>query len=539
MTGKKYTKGGPGGPGFSYHNRADIAAVALLLAVAFITRYLFIYRNGMSEPDSMVMAAGMAWMSTPGAVFSDCLLYGRELNPGFYFIFKTIYPLFYDDPGHVIAFLNSVGVVCASLAVWPGYIILRNWFNTAVSTSVIILVIFSPIAWELGTYFHPVTPSILLFLCAWSCWRGISRSGRGIFCFIVTSVLASAAVMIRTEIVMIAPALLLSVLMGKERKKDTAALSAILVIAAAGYLALLGALPSRTGGAGTGISGFIDSFSDMYHDTLSISGLPRTIVWASLGVGTGTIFIIFAGIATALARRSFAGKRIEAGNFFPALLWIIPSLALWLLWPVPVIRHYYIIIPAAVWIAAKIFLAYLSPKKTFAVVAAALLLNIFLPEILYRAYNSAAPASMKEPHGTFFYYHERVMERIDRYGDMQTRLLAGTIGKTGAISPPGRFFIPASWESYGYLVYSMAATERLIKVSEGNIVEGVFVHSYMIDDSEVIVADARGFSLNTIPPALIPLVREKEGEGYTLLLPSEIAFLDLFSDLPRERIFTY
>ena len=45
-------------------NPGDATTAAALSTAAFLTGWLFMYRGGMSEPDSVVMAAGMAMLPT-------------------------------------------------------------------------------------------------------------------------------------------------------------------------------------------------------------------------------------------------------------------------------------------------------------------------------------------------------------------------------------------------------------------------------------------------------------------------------------------
>jgi len=106
-------------------DRRDALAISALLAAALLAGYSFVYRGGMSEPDSVVMAAGMARMAA-GAPLSECMLYGRFLNPGIYLLFRVLQPLFAVSPGGTIDFLNTIGVLSWSLLPPLFYLLLRR-----------------------------------------------------------------------------------------------------------------------------------------------------------------------------------------------------------------------------------------------------------------------------------------------------------------------------------------------------------------------------------------------------------------------------
>ncbi len=48
--------------------------VCIIMALNFITRAVFLYQGGMPEPDSIVMAAGMAQWFTSHINFGDAFL---------------------------------------------------------------------------------------------------------------------------------------------------------------------------------------------------------------------------------------------------------------------------------------------------------------------------------------------------------------------------------------------------------------------------------------------------------------------------------
>jgi len=505
----------------------NISIIVILMAVTFTTRALFRYHGGMGDPDQVVMAAGMARWFSPDVRFGDIFLYGRQLNPGIYFVFRLLYPLLFDTPLHVMAFLNWFGVASAALLAWPLYLVFGKYFDRGIAAGCTLLVVFSPLVWELGTYFHPVMTATFFFLLAVLTWERISLSGAGILFYVLTLLLSAAAVIMRTEVLLVVPALFVWTAFSSRRKRDVFLLCSLLIFVAGIYLAVLLSVASATTVTFRGLPEYLRSFTEMYRGTVSVAGVSRTIVWAAMGVGIATVLLAVIGPWRSFLRSSregipTSGKSLR--GFIVVLVWILPTLILWLLWPVPILRHYFLIVPAASWLVGDNILRRLRSVRATAVVITLVLCNLGVPEVLYRAYNATHPGSRKEPHGTFFYYHERVTEKISRNHRLQREIVALMDGGRPDKAPglyPGAL-VPVDWESYGYLLYGMARTMRLEKLSETAPVQDLYLHRYSLGGIEIRLAFSSRFGTEAVRQVLLSEIEKAAGEGFAIYMPEEL-----------------
>ena len=508
-----------------------------LIIAALATRFFYIYQGGMSEPDSVVMAAGMARMLSPDCSFVESMLYGRQLNPGIYFIFKAIYPLIFDSPEYVIEFLNWLGALSAALITWPLYLILRKMFSRTISAGAVLIFIFSPITWELGTYFHPIMPALLLALIAFLTFNRISSSPKGIIYFVITSLAGSAAVIMRTEVLFVLPPAAVYILFSRQRRKNLVVLFSISAIAIVSYLALMAMISGPASTGGRGLRGFTERFISMYFKSVSMTGILKTTVWAVMGIGVATVILIIIYSLNNLFRKGRIVQNREGRKvLITSLFWILPSLIIWLLYPVPITRHFFIVIPAAVVILSEtVFKRY--PNGRIAIIATSIIiLNLAIPEILYRGYNSISRGSEKEPHGTFFYYHSRVNERISRYHKMQKEI--EDIASKGPGYSSG-LFIPVNWESYGYALYGMAETGELVYEGSSEISPGMFIHEYSLFGTDVVLAFSNDFRGKSIPDQIFRKLKRALSEGRIVVLPKDLTDRKAMSKMPDGFSITY
>ncbi|MGM0484761.1 MAG: glycosyltransferase family 39 protein, partial [Candidatus Krumholzibacteriota bacterium] len=246
-----------------------------LIIVALATRLVYIYRGGMSEPDSVVMAAGMTRMLSPDSSFVESMLYGRQLNPGIYFIFKAIYPLIFDSPKYVIGFLNCLGVLSAALITWPLYLIFRKIFSNIISAGAVLIFIFTPITWELGTYFHPIMPALVLALISILTFNRISSSSKGVIYFVITCLAGSAAVIMRTEVLLVLPSAAVYILYCGQRRRNLFLLLSISAIAVVSYLSLVAIISPSASTGSQGLQDFAEKFMSMYFKSISMTGILK------------------------------------------------------------------------------------------------------------------------------------------------------------------------------------------------------------------------------------------------------------------------
>lgn len=504
---------------FSQLDRVDIPVLISLLAAALLSGFLFVYRGGMSEPDSVVMAAGMARM-VAGEPMSACMLYGRFLNPGIYFLFRLLQPVFVRSPGDTIFFLNTFGVMSWSLLTPLFYLLLRRSSGLAVAACGSLMMMLTPVFWETGTYFHPVVPALALLAGAILLFDRISSTPGGIFALVIVTVLAAAATVMRNEVLLTAPALIAAAAFSKRPKRNISLASLITALSILAFLLTLRAV-SEDGPEGP--SSFLRRFSSGLFGSVSPRGLLKTIPWAVMSMGTASVLLAVWGILRSLVGRRHADRvRQPAGMIVPALLWALPVVFMWVLWPIPILRHYFAAVPAIVYIIAVLILRGRSRRAIIVITACTVILNLGVPEILYRTYNAAHPMGIKEPHGTFFYWHSRAGDRIERYHAMWDRLSSFTEGLHGEAHRCA--VLPANWEIYGYAAYFLAGRADHAGF-ENDPASGIAVHEFEAPGSAIFIVFSSRFAPAGREDAIdyMDLMERQALAGCVLLLSAEEA----------------
>lgn len=514
------------------------------MALNFVTRAVFLYQGGMPEPDSVVMAAGMAQWFTSHIDFGDAFLYGRQLSPGVYFLFRMIYPAIFNDASHIIPFLNWIGLISSTAMIVPLYMIFRKRLDRRAATGCMLLIMSSPLVWELGTYFHPIVPAALLMLLALITWERIAWSPSGIVYCLSTYILASASIVMRFEVLLIAPALLAAVLLSNDRKRNLIRFCCVLPAALVTYLVIVLSISRPTDIPSHGMRQFIQLFGEGLWHSFSFAAIKRSIVWAAFGIGIGLVLLSAYGFFIRL-RMSLSSIGPESGRDMKwrivAILWILPILVLWLPYPVPIVRHYFLIVPAAAWIIGETVLRRSSSKRTAIVVLAAVVCNLAVPEILYRSYNAAHPGSEKLPNGSFFYYHQKADEKILRNHAMQKKVLSVFDERSrgrGSELAPG-VFVAVTWESYGYLYHALARTEEITRLPEIEPYPGMHIRRYAVRGTEIRLAFLIGYITDSMLMNLQTNIRNAEEEGFAVFAPEEVARSEILTDRGGGSVLTY
>ncbi len=489
-------------------NRKEILTALSLSAAALLTGAAFIYRGGMSEPDSVVMAAGMARM-VAGEPLSECMLYGRYLNPGIYFLFKLLSPVFVRSPGDTIQFLNIIGLLSFSLFAGLFYRLLRRRFDRTVAACCTLITYLTPVFWESGTYFHPVVPALALLTGAILLFDRISTSPGGICTFAMVTLLSAASAVMRNEVLLAAPALLAAAAFSTRPKRNISLVAIVTLISAIAFMLVTRAVSVEDQG---GQAGFFERFSSWLSGSISLRGILRTIPWAVMATGTVTVLAASWGTLNRFRDRD---TRVM---IIPALLWAAPAAA-WLLWPVPVLRHYFIAVPAIVFILAATILPGRSKRAVITITAIVITLNLGLPELLYRSYNSLRPNRAKEPHGTFFYRHSLVEDRIERYHLLQEKVSAFI--EPGPAPGSRCAVIPVNWEIYGYTIYCLAGRAQLTGL-ENNAARGIDTHDFQMWGRSIRLLQSKRFDLDQISEEMLQELGNSAVPGCTVLLPDEI-----------------
>lgn len=503
-------------------DRKDFLTATSLSAAASLAGALFLHRGGMSEPDSVVMAAGMARMAA-GEPLVDCMLYGRYLNPGIYFLFRLLHPVFVRSPGDTILFLNILGILSFSLLNGLFYLILQRRFERTIAACCTMIAMLTPVFWESGTYFHPVVPALAMLAGAILLFGRISASPGGIIAFCAVTLLAAAATVMRNEVLLAAPALLAAALFSTRTRRNIGLVTIITLISVIVFVAVSRAISVA------GQAGFFGRFSSGLAASISFRGAVRTVPWAAMALGTASILAASWGVLKRIRNRD------TRTIIIPAILWAAPALA-WLLWPVPVLRHYFIAVPAIAFLLAGTVLEGRRKRTVITFTTIVILLNLGLPELLYRSYNSVRPDAAKEPHGTFFYRHSLVEDRIERYHLLQEKVTAfiGPGTDRGSLCA----VIPVNWEIYGYMIYCLAG--RAEQKAPGNDpATGIDSHDFQRWGRSIRLLQSTRFDLDQIGEEMLKKLESSDGSGCTIMLPEEL-LEETAARLPANTgIFTY
>ncbi len=504
-----------------------------LLFLSLVTRVFLAYRGGMSDPDSVAIAAGMARFYSPDTSFGDIILYGRQMNPGIYLVFKVIYTLLFDSPSQVIPFLNFIGVTSAAALPLPLYYIFRRRLGETAAAGAVLLFIFTPLVWESSLSFHPILPASLLISLAWLAWRRIDASVSGVAWFVITCLLAAGAIVTRFELLMLAPAFLLACILSKERRRDLSLLAAVSAIAVGTHWLILHWLPGSHTTAGRGISDLASCVSGSWFSSFRPAGMVKTSIWFSFGAGAATLILVLGGLIRffkGVSKRS-RNRSSSLKDLAVAAAMILPTLVFWLPQPrAAMLRHYFLVMPALTWIVGDLILKKMERRSLAALLCAVIAINLALPETAYRAWNALHPNDTKTPHGTVFLYRSMISDHMRRYSEMQLkiRLEAEKASKTAAAAnarvqdlPPAAL-IPVNWEAYAYALYGMAQDTSLVKLDAESPMQDVHCHRYDLGGAEVRMVFSSYFTWDVLPGQFIPFMRSAAEDGFTIIIPNEI-----------------
>jgi len=513
--------------------------------LTLVTRYAFLCRGGTGDPDSVAIAAGLAqWVGSHGN-FGDAFLYGRQVNPGVYFLFKFIYPIFYHDSSHVIGFLNAFNLVCASLLGAALYFAARKLFDRRVASGFCLIVLSSPLVWEIETYFHPTVPAALFLFLSYLAWGRTKATPSGVGFYILACVLFAAALIVRIDVIFIIPALIAGALVSSTGRMKKALFFGILLVAAICYAAVLKSVPRQTAPAESasvhvGLPRYVWERIVEYVSWARPAAIARTSVWASFGIGVATCLLGLYAIASVLIRRARPSVGLPAGRLpsvngralLVAVIWMLPSLLYWLPVPVSIVRHYFFVTLGASWLVGEMVLRDAPARRMASLVGAIVVLNLVVPEIVYGSYNARHPGSTKYPNGSFFLGHRAIEQRISRYQSLQTKFLAALRGKEG----PRGVFIAGNWETYGYVNYAMAQAGRFERPPTLAVEQGVATRTYWIDGREIRLALVNWYTDSPALRALYEDVAQAENDGFAVFVPVEITRLGVSRDLPNSLV---
>lgn len=487
---------------------SEALLITALVVGAFIAHALFVYRGGMADPDSIVQAAGMAIRMGGDTGFENTLLYGGQVNPGMYVVVGWLCPLLFDTPNHLIGFLNWSAALVFALSVWPLYALFRHHLSRHAAAGAIVLFVTSPLVWEVGTYFHPLVFACLPLLLAMLSWGRIDTSRRGIASFVLTCVLVAAAVVIRTTVIFLFPAVLLYALVSRRPLRNFQLAAAVLLVSILAYFAV-SETSTTTGSAGVG-SWLTESYH-LYRSTFWLPGLTKSTIWMVTGMGAVTCVLALVGLWRLWRLRQHGS--VDSRTVAVAIAWILPSVLFWLPQPIPILRHYLLATIGVVWLVGYGFLSFLTPRRTVVWVAVAVVVNLALPEAVYRTYNAHA-ATAKTPHGAFLYSHQQTNGTIERYAALAKEVLSD--------ADDHECFVLVNWVGYGYLMYAMATSPSGVENLSGQEgPENVFTHEFRCGDVMVRLMHVRRLRSNYGRKEVARRIEDAIDEGFRVYLPAE------------------
>lgn len=482
----------------------------LLVVIALLMRATFMYRAGAPEPDTMAMVAGMAMGMSGNMSPGDALLYGRNVNPGMHMLAVRIFPLLFS-PQHLLAVLNWLTVACASLTLVPFYALIRPYLTHRVALSCLLIWIFAPIVWESGTYYHPLIPAMFLLLLALVVARHIGTTMRGILAFILTTLLTSLALLVRVEVVFIWPGLLAWTAGSRRRWRDMSIFLAVSVISASAFL--LASRVVTSSAAGPSAANFVKTTSGLYTSTFNLQGLPRSTTWMVLGMGISTL----AACAWGLMRRPLGNARLLVA----AMAWSLPSMIFWLPQPTPINRHYLLATAGMVVVLGVLALSRPGARRVMAIAFAVAAINLLVPDIAYRVYNSRNPQTPKTAHGSFFYYHTIASREIAR--DAQVARRIATCTTSGALDESPRSCALVRWEVFAHVAYALSASgRRVVPEPVASVFPGVRDVRFQVDHGEVRLIIYSYFEDPVLRHRVSGILNESQRDGYCLFAPGSL-----------------
>lgn len=308
----------------------DLAIAGALAAGWLVLASPWVYRNGIGEPDSLAMAVGAYQAIFSGRGLTEPSLYAPAGHPLYYAMLIGLGRWKQWTIDELIAAMNVGSWLATGLIVGVMYVLARQFVERLGAFGVTVALASSPLVLEMGSYGHPVTIALLLFLVATLIEvRGAKGAGdvraSGFGRAVCTFVLLLAAVEIRADVGLLfaaLPILVASAAGGSWRATVRAvAVTGLSVLAYLGVARLLAA-----GGVER-----VDALSflwDNYHRTMWLRGTAKWVHVASIG----SILAIGFGVACVVVRREW--RYLAAGA-----LMIGPTLAFYAGNPFPS-RHF-------------------------------------------------------------------------------------------------------------------------------------------------------------------------------------------------------
>jgi len=498
--------------------------VAGLVAVTILSRLAFLYRHGMPDPDSVMVAAGVALGATGSMPFADTFLYGRQLNPGVFLVMRALWPWGWNDPASLMVILNLASAVCGSLTLFPLHDLLRRLLPVRASLSVLAVWAFTPLVWETQLSFHPMVPATLFELLALACATRVTRGARGALHLALATLCAVLGFLFRVEVAFLVPAILLAILLSRKRARAFLVAGCIGVAVAAVYAIVLNATAPAHTPATSGVHSYTDRFREMYGMGASLRGIPRSAVWACLGLGIASI----AAALVAFVMRRDARARCKA--LLIGLCVAVPVVAFWLPYLVPILRHYYLASLGVVLVlGATVMVRATTPRRLVAITVVVIAVNLLVPEVLYRAHHALTGAE-KWPHGSFFAAHARASQRVDELADTRANVVTCRSGDHPRAIVLGR------WDVYANVVYETASHANQSAIRESRVVAPETRYVQLLGaGADVRIIHYLYLDDPAVQRVVTDLLLDAQREGCCVFLPADVDFPGLPDPAHRYR----
>jgi hypothetical protein len=346
---------------------------------------------------------------------------------------------------------------------------------------------FSPVVWEFGTFFHPLVPASLLLFVALSCARRVTSSAAGMMWLAMTLLCAALALVIRAEVLFVAPAVvLLAVFHPHRRLKNVALALGTVVFGLVCYLMMERLLPNAKEIRAHDVRSYVTTIYHMYMSTFSLAGLDRSTGWAVLSIGIATVLTaIFGVVRYVLGLRRADARRwsVHHAWVIAGILWVLPSLCFWLPQPTPIMRHYVLAALGGAWLVAYLVLRTMSARRAAVMTTTVIAVSLLVPEVAYRSYNASHPGGAKTPYGAFFYEQQMYRGIIRRNRTMADDVVHAAVGDEGAGTA-----VLVNWTGYTYVLYALyTGNFQVTRVDEERNNPNVVNERFQLDDHKLDV----------------------------------------------------
>lgn len=279
--------------------------IALAVGVFFLGyTYLWIYKSGFGEADSAGIAVGIHQAVLHGQGLAEPLLYLPLGHPLYYLILL-------HWPGaasldSVISTMNHLSWLSMGGTFALAYLICRRFARPAWALAALIAVASSPLAFEVATYGHPVTPALFLFMVGAvallsASERGFLVDARGVGLVALTTLAVGASICTRADSVFFLPALVALAHAVRRERRSVFAAGLTVVLAMMIYIVARKIVPPVGPNHGNAIHDLINFVATFYKPRLLGTG----VAWFWLVIGPGLGLAIVAAVVGLLRRRSW------------------------------------------------------------------------------------------------------------------------------------------------------------------------------------------------------------------------------------------